>query len=100
MDACSHGAMCTGMPGVVIVLGAVCAGAVALAVGIVRMDRAARRKESVGRAGVMVCERDHRGGPRWRPITEEEIEMLTAPTPRGPESYNLDDIDEDGRRIR
>ena len=46
-DACSHAhAMCTGMPGVVFVLGAVCAGAVALAIGIVRMDRAARRKES------------------------------------------------------
>jgi hypothetical protein len=46
MDACSHGAMCTGMAGVVIILGAVCAGAVALAVGIFRMDRATKRKES------------------------------------------------------
>lgn len=48
----------------------------------------------------MVCERDHPGGPVWRPITSEEIEMIAAAKPAGPDAYNLDDLDDAGNRIR
>ena len=51
--------------------------------------------DDVDRAGFPL----HPSSKIWR-LSVEDFEEMMKPRPRGPDDYELDDLDDDGRRIR